>query len=94
MSDAALADAAKQELEGWFPDGGVGMWRFIRAYRVRYAQMPQPAGVFSNLPRNETGVENLFLAGEMTSNASIDGAIRSGATAANLLIRDREPVHA
>jgi phytoene dehydrogenase-like protein len=92
--DDEVAEAAKSQLAEWFPEGGVAMWRFLRAYRVRYAQMPQPGGIFSRLPQNQTGVEGLLLAGEMTTNASIDGAIRSGATAANLVIRDRELVHA
>jgi phytoene dehydrogenase-like protein len=86
-SDAQLAELARKELEVMFPKASVNLWRFLRAYRVRYAQFDQPNGVFGSLPHNATDVEGLYFAGEFTTNSSIDGAIQSGATCGNLLAR-------
>lgn len=77
-SDEALEATVKEELGAWFPKGNLTMWRFLRSYRIRYHQMAQTPGVLARLPQNTTEVPGLFLAGEFTENASIDGAIRSG----------------
>lgn len=86
LSDDELAEAAKKELEAWFPDKGVYMWRFIKAYRIRYSQMAQDPGVWDSLPSNTTSTPGLFFAGEFTENASIDGAIRSGIRCAQAIL--------
>lgn len=83
LPDEELALRVRTELEPWFPGKGVNMWRFLRAYRIRYAQMPQPSGFADRLPDNTTRVPGLFFAGEFTENGSLDGAIRSGLLAAD-----------
>ncbi|MFZ4506283.1 MAG: protoporphyrinogen/coproporphyrinogen oxidase [Fimbriimonas sp.] len=85
-SDEELAEIAKKELTEWFPTKGVYMWRFIRAYRIRNAQMTQEPGFGTKLPKIETDVPGLFLAGEFTTNSSLDGAIESGLKAAGKVI--------
>ncbi|MCW5943575.1 MAG: FAD-dependent oxidoreductase [Fimbriimonadaceae bacterium] len=90
-SDDSLALAARNELQAWFPKQNTREWRFLRAYRIPYAQMPQPVGVFGNLPANESGVPGLSFAGEFTTNSSIEGAIRSGVSCGDALVRKLAP---
>lgn len=90
QSDEELAEIAKQELNEWVPKKGAYMWRFIRAYRILNAQMPQTVGFAERLPGNTTSHDGLYWAGEFTENSSIDGAIRSGLECAALIISERE----
>jgi phytoene dehydrogenase-like protein len=93
-SDEQLAEAVKQELTAWAPDKGAYMWRFIRAYRIRFAQMAQPVGFIEHRPSNATNHDGLYWAGEFTQNSSIEGAVRSGLECAALLLSDREGLEA
>ena len=90
VDDAQLAQAVKDELNAWAPDKGTYMWRFIRSYRIKYAQMRQPVGFTERLPNNATKHDQLYWCGEFTENSSIDGAVRSGMECAALLLSDRE----
>lgn len=94
QSDEELAEIAKKELNEWVPDKGAYMWRFIRAYRVRFAQMAQPVGFVEKLGGNVTSQDGLYRAGEFTENSSIDGAIRSGMECAALILSNREAAEA
>ena len=58
----------------------------LRAYRIPYAQFDQPKGFFNTLPSNETSLPNTYFAGEFTAASSINGAIRSGEKAAQLVL--------
>lgn len=86
-TDDELDRLARVELETMFPTANVKLWRTLRTYRVSMAQYAQDPGYQSGLPSNETEVPGLYFAGEFTSNSSIDGAIQSGATCGNLLVR-------
>lgn len=86
-SDADLVEAIKAEVGPWFPGRGVSHWRHLKTYRVRYAQMPQPPGVFELLPKPESGIEGLYLCGEYTTDGSINGALKSGVRVGDLLAR-------
>lgn len=57
----------------------------LRVYRIRYAQFPQPPGVYRTLPGNKTDHPNLFVAGEWTESSSINGAMTSGERCAGLV---------
>lgn len=94
QSDEELAEIAKTELNDWVPAKGAYMWRFIRGYRIRYAQMAQPVGFVEKLGGNITNQDGLYRAGEFTENSSIDGAIRSGIECAALIISNREAAEA
>lgn len=94
QSDEELAEMAKQELNAWAPDKGTYMWRFIRAYRIRFAQLAQPVGFVERLSGNITNQDGLYRAGEFTENSSIDGAIRSGMECAALILSNREAAEA
>lgn len=80
-----LAGSVRYELARWFPSAGVDRWRTLSVYRIRYAQMPQPPGAFAQPMGPTTATTGLFLAGELTRNGSIDGAIESGVLAAGAL---------
>lgn len=86
--DAYLAREVKYELQTWFPRLRVDRWQHLRTYRVHYAQMPQPAGIFDTLPGPKTCVDGLFLAGEYTVHSSIEGAVRSGLEAARAITEE------
>lgn len=94
QSDEELAEIAKQELNDWVPTKGAYMWRFIRGYRVRFAQMAQPVGFVEKLGGNMSNQDGLYRAGEFTENSSIDGAIRSGMECAALILSHREAAEA
>ncbi len=94
QSDEELAEIAKVELNDWVPNKGAYMWRFIRAYRIRYAQMAQPVGFVEKLRGNVTNQDGLYRAGEYTENSSIDGALRSGMECAALILSNREAAEA
>jgi len=89
-TDAELVEHARKEMAVWFPDGQVEDWHFLRAYRIKYAQMPQPPGFADQLLRNETNTPGLYLAGEFTTNSSIDGAIESGLRCARRIAWERK----
>jgi protoporphyrinogen oxidase len=50
--------------------------------RIPYGQFAQPAGIHAELPPNRTATPGLFLAGEYTEDASINGSMLSGEKAA------------
>ncbi len=77
-TDDALAEAAKSELERWFPKANVPMWKMLKVYRLPFATFRQPAGIYARLPHNTTDIPGLFFAGEFTTNGSLDGAVESG----------------
>lgn len=94
VADGQIESAVLEEMNQWFPSRGAYMWRFIREYRVRFAQMAQPVGFVEHLPGNATNHDGIYWAGEFTENSSIDGAIRSGIECANRLMADREETEA
>lgn len=93
-SDAFLAKSVRYELRDWFPGQNTESWRPLRVDRIPFAQMPQPAGQ-STLGTNETSTPGLFVAGEYTTYAGIDGAIRSGQQCVSAVLdSQREPATA
>ena len=71
----------RREVRTWFP--AVGDLRFVRLYRVREHQLPQPPGFDVPLPELPPG---LVLAGEVAADCSIDGSIASGLRAAEKVV--------
>ncbi len=65
----------------------MGAYRIIKEKRATFAQTPEQN---RRRPRHQTSFQNLFLAGDWIATglpATIEGAIRSGETAANAAIR-------
>lgn len=71
------------ELSDWYPDAD---FRPLAMYRLPYCQFAQPPGVHGYLPGNRTGTPGLYLAGEFTEDASINGAMLSGEKAARAVM--------
>jgi phytoene dehydrogenase-like protein len=67
---------ALQALMGYYP---------LKVYRIRYAQFPQPAGIYGKLPENRTEQPGLYVAAEWTEASSINGAMTSGERCAALV---------
>ena len=79
----ARADAARmlgQNIEDW---------EAVSTVTVPFSQFRQPPGFVAHLPRNRTETLGLYLAGEYTVDASINGALTSGLNAAEAILRDR-----
>lgn len=70
--DAEVAEAAKRELAAWFPGKGVERWRFLRAYRIPYAQPPQAPP--TELRRPVKLGAGLYVCGDHRDTATLDGA--------------------
>lgn len=68
---------------------GIEDWEVIITVRTPFAQFRQSPGFVAHLPRNRTGIPGLYLAGEYTVDASINGAIQSGVNSAHAILRDR-----
>ena len=83
QDDAALDAAARAQLTAWF-GGRVHAWRLLRVDRIEWAQHAQPPGGVGAGPRWLR--DGLVLAGDLVENASIDGALRSGRRAADLVL--------
>ncbi len=85
LPDDTLVERARKEVLTWCPNAGA--LKFLRLYRVRQHQLPQPPGFRQLYPDDPTALnlekpEDLILAGEVAMNCSIDGAIASGLRAA------------
>jgi phytoene dehydrogenase-like protein len=87
MSDADLTARCREDMASWFPGKDLSKLRQVGIYRIKFAQFRQAPGVFATLPPNTTPTAGLFLAGEYTESSSIDGAMRSGAQAAQAVLR-------
>lgn len=84
-TESSVALEVRYELEAWFPDLNVRGWRPLSVVRLPRAQMAQPPGFRTALPKADSGGPGLVLAGEGTAQASLDGAVESGLRAADLV---------
>src|SRR6185437_4408845 len=87
LSDADLVARCRKDMASWFPGKDISKLRQVGLYRIKFAQLRQPPGVFATLPPNATPTAGLFLAGEYTESSSINGAMSSGAKAAQAVLR-------
>ena len=84
LTDAELAHAVRAEVGAQFPHSHPDSWRLLRVYRARWAQFAQPVGIWDKLPSPRTPLPGLILAGEITVQSSLHGALVSGQRAAGL----------
>ena len=82
LDDDALDAAARVQLTAWF-GAAVHGWRLLRVDRIEWAQHAQPPGTVGGGAHWIR--DGVVLAGDGTENASIDGALRSGRRAADLV---------
>ena len=74
----------RAELSGWFGAEQVAGWRFLRAYRIPYAQPPQAPPTQLRRPVALGG--GLFICGDHRDSATLDGALLSGRRAAEAVL--------
>jgi phytoene dehydrogenase-like protein len=72
-----------EDLSRWYPGAD---FRPLALYRIPYGQFAQPPGIHGRLPENRARARGLFLAGEYTEDASINGSMLSGERAAGAVI--------
>jgi len=85
---AGIEDAVERQVHRWnpaFPWAKVA--QSLGVVRHPFAQFRPLAGVRRNLPGPRTRVPNVILAGEFTTHPSLEGAVTSGVTAADILGR-------
>jgi phytoene dehydrogenase-like protein len=87
LDDAGLAARCREEMAPWFPGKDLAKLRHIATYRIPFAQFRQAPGIFASLPSHASPIAGLFLAGEYTASSSIQGAMESGESAAQAVIK-------
>ncbi len=85
LDDQQLTHHCRRQLQAWF--GDVGDLRWLKTYRIPFAQFAQPPGIQSQLPSLTTPIQQLLRAGEYTQQSSIEGAMRSGEAAAQHIMK-------
>lgn len=85
LDDGSLDERVRLELAAWYGEP-VGDLELLRVVRIPFAQFAQPVGYAASLPGNETPLPNVYIASEVTSMSSIQGAMESGETAAALIL--------
>jgi phytoene dehydrogenase-like protein len=86
VTDAeAVLPAIRNQLLPWFGEQ-VNRWRYLRAVSVPFAQPNQDADLGGRNPQRGPLTPGVVLAGDFTTNASIDGALYSGVRAAQSLL--------
>ncbi|GKB72851.1 15-cis-phytoene desaturase, chloroplastic/chromoplastic [Tanacetum coccineum] len=91
-SDEELRVRVVDELSNWFGKDVAGSWKYLRTYRVKFAQPNQcPPTDLRKDPRVEIG---LYVCGDYRTSATFDGALVSGRKAAEALLKDRSVVQA
>lgn len=86
LTDEELADRTRMALESWYSSVDFSTLGLLHTDRVPFAQFDQPPGIHAELPASDTPSGPVYLAGEYTTWSSIQGALQSGAVAANTLL--------
>jgi phytoene dehydrogenase-like protein len=81
-SDDELAERTREAFAAWYPERAVSRLERVETVRVPFAQFAQPPGVHDRLPDVDAPDGDVYLAGDYTEWSSIQGALRSGRTAA------------
>ncbi len=85
--DADVEARVRTHLHRWYGDA-VDSWQHLKTYRIVHAQPAQPPGTLSPPERPARLTAGLYLAGDHRTNASINGAMRSGRRAAEAVLAD------
>jgi protoporphyrinogen oxidase len=84
--DSILADAIKLEMSKWFKSA-IDDWELLKVYRIPNALPNVPHVSYDIEPNSIVIDENIYLCGDHMLQGSIQGALRSGRQAAELLIQ-------
>lgn len=83
-----LGTQTRETLAGWYPEASLGDFDLLRTDRIEFAQFAQPPGIHEDLPDTRAPTDNVYLAGDYTHHSSINGALESGAAAAQAVTED------
>jgi phytoene dehydrogenase-like protein len=83
LPDGEIYRRGIEDMSRWYQDVD---FRPLAVYRIPYGQFAQPPGVHGRLPENRTQTPGLFMAGEYTEDASINGSMLSGEKAAGAVL--------
>ncbi|NJK61951.1 MAG: FAD-dependent oxidoreductase [Synechococcaceae cyanobacterium SM2_3_1] len=86
LSETALVQQCRSELKTWFPQADLDQLRFLRQYRIPFAQLAQPPGIDQIMHQIQSPHPRLLLAGEYRQQSSIEGAMGSGEQAAQQIL--------
>ncbi|KAI3445700.1 hypothetical protein Pfo_002365 [Paulownia fortunei] len=90
VPDDELVERVVKELSEWFGEAAVRSWRYLRMYRIGFAQPNQcPPTDLMKDPRLKPG---LYICGDYVTSATFDGALVSGRRAVEALLKDRATV--
>ena len=89
LDDAdGLAARCREEIAPWFPGKDLTQAApHIATYRIPFAQFRQAPGIFASLPSHASPIAGAFLAGRVSASSSIQGAMESGKSAAQAVIK-------
>lgn len=87
-SDLDLAVRTRETLADWFPGYSVSDMNLVHTERIEFAQFAQPPGIHEQLPNVRDPAGPVYLAGSYTHDASINGALESGRSAADAIYAD------
>ena len=89
--DAVLQEQVRAQLARWF-DASVALWTHLRTDRIAYA-LPDQSPPFLSPPRRPVRQgDHVYVCGDHTRTASLNGAIASGRTAARAVLQDTPAV--
>jgi phytoene dehydrogenase-like protein len=90
LSGEALAERARDAIGTWYPEAALSEFDVLHTHRVPFSQFAQPPGVHETLPDARAPDGAVYLAGDYTSDSSINGAMESGRDAARAVREDLE----
>lgn len=87
IDDVTLAKNMKIELKKWYGNQ-VADWKLLKTYRINYA-LPNQEKVCNEVTHSEIRINNnVFICGDHLLNGSINAAMKSGRTVAELIDED------
>ena len=86
VSDDDLQINVRQQLKEWFPTESIDEWKFLKSYRINYAQPAQTKPYDIN-GRTETLGNDIYICGDHRGTATLNGAIESGRRAAKAILK-------
>lgn len=87
-SDEAVERKVRADLARWWPREDLSGWRTLAIQRLPHALLRQPPDFAETLVGPRTAIPGLYLAGELTQDSSINGALKSGEEAARAVAAD------
>lgn len=85
---AWIADHTREVLSSWYPAVSFDSLELLETTSIPFAQYDQPPGIHETLPDVDSPEGAVYLAGDITTDSSINGALRSGREAAAVVTRN------